>query len=121
MDDTTERFTVNVICPAAYVKAARQIASDYQQDVEKVDDWQAEKMLPIALSPTGENPPTHYMCSQAGMLDFQAKRMAWYIADQEDWCADRELTLKDDLTSKFCVCRSTIHDLFRVTGLRVIR
>lgn len=71
-DDGNEVQVVihNTICPAQHVERARQMCWDYMQSLGNED--RLDQMLADPLSPTGELPATHYICT-ARMLEHQGK------------------------------------------------
>jgi len=123
-DDGNEIFlvTVNVINPAEHIDAARQIASEYQRTVARVKDWQPEKCQVIKLSPTGQLPATHYLCSMQ-VNTFEVKQMEkWIKGDgKTDWRAKKERQLTDNLLDAFLVCVASREDFLTTAGLQVIQ
>lgn len=110
----------NCICPAEHVQDAREIASEYWHNVEGVIDWQPEKMLPTALSPTGEAPATHYLCSM-GLYSNQITAFVEFIAAAGlPWIATEEKTLTDNLTDSFLVCSAIRSEFLAAAGLQVV-
>lgn len=110
----------NVIAPVAHAEEARAIASSYMHEVENADDWQPELMLPTLLSPSGQLPATHCLCSMR-VLSHQVPRMAaWIAAAGHEWCAEEPRALADVLTDSFCICEATRADFLTAAGLAVI-
>jgi len=112
--------TANVFCPAAHIAEARDIASLFQRDVSRVVDWQPEKMLPIALSQTGSEPATHFLCSMECFDSDAAAMVEWIANTGNEWCAQSLLSVSGDLTTKFGVCCSTKEEFLEAAGLQVI-
>lgn len=110
----------NCICPVQYIDDAREIASEYWHNVENVIDWQPEKMLPTPLSPTGEAPATHYLCSMK-LYSNQVAAFVQFIAEAGfSWIATEEKTLADNLTDSFLVCCAIRADFLAAAGLNVV-
>jgi len=121
-DDKGEEIhlvTVNVICPAKHIADARQIASEHQRVIARVKEWQAEKCLTIQLSPTGQLPATHYLCSMQVHTP-QVREMADWSAGKIAWRADGPRELTDNLLDEFLVCVAPRDEFLKAAGLQVI-
>jgi hypothetical protein len=112
----------NAVCPAAHIEEGRQIASDYFRYVEKVaeDSWLPEKMLPTPLSPTGQAPATHYLCSMfcySNTVDGFAKA----VSDAgHEWCATAEVSIDAIPADKLYVCCGIRAEFLAAAGLQVV-
>lgn len=110
----------NGICPAEHIQDAREIASEYWHNVENVDDWQPEKMLPTPLSPTGQAPATHYVCSMK-LYSNQVAAFVQFIADAGlPWIATEEQNLESLPADKFYVCCGIRAEFLAAAGLQVV-
>src|ERR1700730_13128374 len=56
-------FTVCVMATAADVARARELSLDWGKSIRLFSRETVDEMLPNALSPTGQAPATHYLCT----------------------------------------------------------
>lgn len=116
------RTTCVIITPISYVLLARQIASEYMQFIEQVDDFELTNMLQIAIGNIIVHPfmPTHYVCER-NCLNSEADAMVAWIAGQPyEWCSADYLTLEDDYLYSFCVINDTLNNLLAHSGKSVL-
>ncbi len=57
-------YAVCIIAPADTIQEARQGAWEFHKQDSKWFDEQVDRMLPKALSPTGAEPATHFLCTR---------------------------------------------------------
>lgn len=108
------KTTTVIIAPILYIDASRQIASKYLETIEKVVDFQIEKMLTTPIGNDGQI--THYICERT-VLNTEADSMVEWIGNQEyEWCANRYYTFNDDYLSMYCVVETTLDELLMHSG-----
>lgn len=110
----------NAICPAEYIEQGRIVASSYMETKEDVIDWQPENMLPTPLSPTGEAPATHYLCSMVCYSNQVAAMVSHIGSFNESWIATEEKALTDNITDSFCICCAPRAEFLAAAGLKVV-
>lgn len=112
------------ICPIQHLVQGRRLALNYVRSVEQAPDEDLEKILPIALSPRGEGPPTHYFCGiwvKPALVDCQVAEMQRLHREGLTWMADRLYTLDDDpelIRSKFCCLVADSVDVLGHLGIQ---
>lgn len=58
-----ELFTVCTVAEAADIQAARPLSIAWVKSLHPLTRQTVDEMLPTPLSPTGEGPPTHWLCA----------------------------------------------------------
>jgi hypothetical protein len=61
-DAVERKVTAGHIVPSNYIDIQREMVINFFDEYSPGHQHQAKDMLPHPLSPTGENPPTHFYC-----------------------------------------------------------
>lgn len=98
-------YMIHTIAPAEELLRGQEISYNFMVEKQGRTKDPIEKMLPDPLSPSGEEPATHYKCTLYGtqsLLD----SMLEYVGEQEDAFCRNDLTIDsdpEDLTASFIV------------------
>lgn len=121
-----DRATINAICPAQHIEAVRDIAIEYINDTKPGHPDTRNGMLPIKLSPTGQEPATHYLCSittNAEEADAMADRLLRERGRGKNFCHNAKLNKnanKNTINNVFVIVVCDKQELLDKMGLQEI-
>lgn len=115
-------LTCSVICPAEHVEEARSIAAHHQTHLEEGIDDTPEKMLPTPLSPTGQFPATHFMCSRPAIYrnTVDVIRQTLQASESNGWTSGVVYSPAEAPADKFCQVVGDLQTLLAHLGLTEI-
>ncbi len=112
-------YDLFTIVPAAHQKDAQFLAYIWLQQFKCTDT--VDKILNVGVSPTGENPPTHYICARKvneNFLQMHLEENRNRSAKAFDWCHSELTTDKNIALTKFAMLIMTEEEGLNFLGLK---
>lgn len=121
-----DTVVVNAIVDASFINEAKQIALEYVKEFHDNKTDTLDKMLPIKLSPTGQEPATHYLCSMTTDIN-EGNKMVTRLSRERgrgktfcDTVKRNKLSPKILLNNKFVIVECEKQELLDIMGLKEI-